>query len=139
MFVNRFYEETFQQRGPSIPLTMPVLPMVFHKETASSISRKNFQGGLFIAIAENRTISVGLQQRMEDMENQTFQALNLSFAAGLLDYEKVSKQILPLRKTLPFQIDVGETKEMLNAAKRLGAWFATISTEQLCILLKLRF
>lgn len=138
-FAKEFYESTHRQQGAPLPLTMLVLPMVFHRETVSSIFRRDFEGGLYRAIGEDRTISAGIQQRMEAMDDQTFRALNLAFASGLLKYDPQTAEVLPFRTSQAFQISIGETKEIMAASKRLGRWFSTISMEQISILLKVRF
>lgn len=138
-FATKYYENTHQQKGVPLPLTMIVLPMVFHKETVSSISRRRYKGGLYRSIGENRTISVGLQQRMESMADQTFMSLNVAFAAGLLKYDPETAQVIPGRTAKPSQVKIGETKEIMDASGRLGHWFSQISVEQLSVLLKVRF
>ncbi len=138
-FVKEFNENMHKQQGVPLPLTMLVLPMVFHHDTVSSIFGRRLEGGLYRAIGDDRKISAGLQQRMEAMANQTFIALNLAFAGGLLKYDPLTAQVLPVRTTQPIQISIGETKEIMAASKRLGHWFSNISVEQISILLKVRF
>lgn len=138
-FSAKFFEATNKQNGPILPITMIVLPIVFHKKTVSLIYNRNFDGGLFKVIAEDRTIFAGLQHRMEDMFDQTIRSLNIAFSSKLLDYDKITTQLIPKRKTPPYQIDVGETRQILAASNRLGYWCATLSTEQICVLLKVRF
>ncbi|MDJ1421328.1 MAG: DUF6521 family protein [Candidatus Methanoperedens sp.] len=139
IFAKEFNENMHKQQGVPLPLTMLVLPMVFHRDTVSSIFRREFEGGLYRAIGEDRKISAGLQQRMEAMTDQTFRALNLAFAGGLLKYDPLTAQVLPVRTTQPIQISIGETRDIMHASRRLGHWLSTISMEQISILLKVRF
>lgn len=138
-FVASFYEERHGQSGPTLPLLMPVLALIFNKETAESLYKRKIEGGLYRAIAEDRTIPVGLQYRMEVMSNQTFQGLNIAFASGLLNYLKEKCELIPVRTTPPFKIADRDTRIMLGSAKRLGIWFASLEIDQLCVLLKVRF
>ncbi|NJD78858.1 MAG: hypothetical protein FIB08_17480 [Candidatus Methanoperedens sp.] len=138
-FAKEFYENAHKERGAPLPLTMIVLPMVFHKDTVSSIFGRVFEGGLYRAVGDDRTISAGLQQRMEAMADQTFKALNLAFAAGLLKYDSQMTYVIPVRISEASQVNIGGTKEIMSAARRLGYWFSTISMEQISILLKVRF
>lgn len=133
-----YYEATNKKSGVVIPLASPVLPMIFHEQTVLSISQRSFKGGLFRAVAEDRMLGVGLQERMEAMTSQTFDSINVAFASGLIRYDKDTGQLFPSRLTEPFQVQIGENRKMLHAAKRLGIWFATIDLEQLSILLKVR-
>lgn len=135
-FVNGYYNKA--QTGPIIPLLMTILPLVFHKKIRETLSRKHLHGGLFRAISEDRTLLIGLQQRIEDMSSQTFQSLNIGFASGLIDYNQNNKQIIPKSKTLPFKTETKEIQDMQKTAKKLGVWFATTNIEQLFILLRLR-
>jgi hypothetical protein len=118
---------------------MAILPMVFHQETVSTISNRQFTGGLYRTISEDRTIFIGLQKRMESMSDQTFTALNIAFASNLLRYESESCQIFSNRRSNPIDVNSEEIRSMLLASKRLGYWFSSLSFEQLSIILKLRF
>jgi len=138
-FVIEFFGEAHSLRGPTIPFCLPVLPMVIHRETVETLARRHFVGGLHLALAENRTLTIDLQERMEATTRQTMAALNLGFASGLFGYDRERGQLVPKRKTPPVQPVSEEVREMLNTAKRLGFWFYTINAEQLCSILRIRF
>ena len=132
-------------RGPQglpLPLALLVLPMVFHRRTVSAMYTKQMLGGLFRSLAEDRTITVGLQDRVQSMCELTFRSLNLAFAAGLIRADKnESITLVSCRKTIPKGIvyKTHETKAILATAKRLGHWFASLSAEHLVSLLRVRF
>lgn len=141
-FTIEFYKNTKNIRGPTLPVLMPVLPMVLHEDTALTLYRKHKQGGFHRSISENRAISVGLQQRMQSMADQTFQALNFAFASRLLYYDESSTQIYPLKCTSLLKLikpHYEEIKRILKAAGRLGYWFSEMNLEQISILLNLRW
>lgn len=125
--------------GPSLAVTMPVLPILFHKKTLAAIYRRNMEGGLFNALSDCRELPVGLQERIENMSEQTFKSINVAFSSGLITYDREMAQLFPVDK----QVKVGQynsdIKTIIKGADRLGYWFAGISFEQLCILLKINF
>ena len=137
-FTLEFCGQTRQERGPLLPLALPVLPMTLHQETVESLHRRNYDGGLDLALAENRTLTIDLQERMQAMLPQTMRALDVAFATGLLTYVRANGELRPIRKTDPFRTDSEEVRRMVNTATRLGYWFATINPERLGSLLRIR-
>lgn len=138
-FTAEFYAQAHRQRGPTMPLALPVLPMVLHEETVECIHNRHFDGGLFLALADNRTLTLDLQERMEAMTPQTMQALNLGFATNLLSFDREGGEIRPRRLTVPVRPQQAEVRDILAASQRLGYWFCTINIEQLCSYLRIRF
>jgi hypothetical protein len=87
---------------------------------------------------------LGLQSRVRGLADDTFRALNLAFAAGILRLDKTETlSVFPDRKTLPSAL--GSTQpsedvtEIMGAARRLGYWFATNELSVVCNLLRVRF
>jgi len=138
-FTVEFCDQKRRQAGPPLPYLLPVLPMVMHEETVTNIYRRHFDGGLLLAIAEDRTLTLELQERMEAMMPQTMRALNVAFSAGLLSYREDAGQIWAESRHLPNLPRSEEIKPLIAAATRLGYWFSTISIEQLCSYLRIRF
>ena len=138
-FCIAYYNNTEREKGPSIPHLMLVLPLVFNKLVAESIYNKHRRSGLHRALSENRTIPVGLQQRMISMEDQTFHAINLAFAMDLLEYDHENAEIIPKKITFSFNPSNDGIKQIISAADRLGYWFSIISIDQIGILLKVRW
>lgn len=141
-FTIEFYKNTNNMRGPTLQVLMPVLPMVLHEDTALTLHNKKKQGGFYRSVYENRAISVGLQQRMQSMADQTFQALNFAFASKLLNYDASSHQVIPQRRTSPLKFlktNYIETRRILSASERLGYWFSEMGVEQIAIILNLRW
>ncbi|HVU16611.1 MAG TPA: three component ABC system middle component [Candidatus Didemnitutus sp.] len=138
-FTVEFYDQRRRQAGPPLPYLLPVLPMVMHEETVTSIYRRHFDGGLLLAIAEDRTLTLELQERMETMMPQTMQALNVAFSSKLLTYRGDTGQVWAESRHLPNLPRGEESKPLIAAATRLGYWFSTISIDQLCAYLRIRF
>ncbi len=95
-FCNSYFKTKENLNGPSLALAMPVLPILFHADTLDSIHRRAFEGGFFNAVNAYREIPAGLQQRMEDMSEQTFKSLNLAYQSKILTYSKELNEILPI-------------------------------------------
>lgn len=138
-FTNGFYLENGNRNGPILPLTMLVLPMVFHEKTVNVMYNRKHVGGLYRSIEDDRTIVAGLQERMELMIDQTFKSLNMAFASGLLDYIKDNSEIIPIRRSDPIGINVEETKRLISVSKKIGRWFSEMSIDEICVSLKVRF
>ena len=138
-FTAEFFAQTKRQHGPTMPLALPVLPMVLHEETVECIHNRHFDGGLFLALADNRTLTLDLQERMEAMAPQTMQALNLAFATNLLSFDRETGELRPKRLTAPVRPQQSEVRDILAASQRLGYWFCTINIEQICSYLRIRF
>jgi hypothetical protein len=137
-----YSQNTHPRHGLPIALSMLVLPMVLHRRTAFAIHSKQRVGGFYRALAEDRAISVGLQERMEVMAGLSFRSLNLGLASGLLRLESEDGiAILPSRVTAPWEFSwcSRETRAVLGAAKRLGNWFPEVGLENLLSLLRVRF
>jgi len=141
-FTIEFYKNTNNMHGPTLPVLMPVLPMVLHEDTASTLHNKHKKGGFYKSIYKNKTILIGLQQRMESMADQTFQALNFAFASKMLNYDNSTNQIIPRRRTSPLKLinsNYVEIRRIIKAAERLGYWFSEMELEQISIALNLRW
>jgi len=138
-FSNEYCDQKLRRSGPPLPYLLPVLPMVFHAETVENISRRHFDGGLLLALAENRTLTLDLNERVQNFAPQTMKALNLAFATGLLSYNRESGEIWAERRGIPSLGKSPEIKPIIASAERLGYWFSTIGIDQLCSYLHLKF
>lgn len=126
-YTEAFSKATGRQRGPSLVEAMPVLPLVFHEESAESLGRRRYDGGLYTALADDRALFVGLQKRMEDMTPQTFQALNIALRSGLLSYDRLASQLHRVPRVKPPTATNDAVRLMFFTAQRLGHWFAGFS------------
>ena len=138
--VNEAYHAQGRTDGVPLALSFLVLPLAFHKRTATVLASKTHPGALYKALSEDREITVGLQARTQAMSDRTFGALSIAFQANLLNLDSDhARQLLPGRKTPPVTHVTEEVKTILNAAKRVGQAFAEMSPFQLALQLNIRF
>jgi len=137
-FAAQFFKAKGRTVGVPVPLAMIVLPIVHHHESVESLSTRNFDGGLFSALNDNRGLFAGLQDRMRAMSNQSLSALNVALAARLLEYDRESCGLTPLRASEPKEVMTEDISRILATAKRLGYWTAQIGGPQLLNILGVR-
>jgi len=138
-FVKSYYAAQHNLNGPGIALAMPVLPILYNERFLNAICNRNLEGGFYNALTDVRELPAGLQERMESMADQTFEALNLAFAGKMLTYNKELNELLPVSRARKPQIISDDIKKMIRGADRLGYWFSSLSFEQICIYLKIQF
>lgn len=134
-----------KKEGMPLPLVMAVLPMVFHRKTTKVIAKmRKVGGGLRRAKGKDKTLSVGLQQRMEGMAGLSLRALNLALSCKkcvALDFGE-DVLVVPCRKTIQVTemgYNDGDAGDILKAASRVGYWFGSYKLVAVCKQLDLRF
>lgn len=140
-FVKFYQRSSKENTGPSLVLLMPVLPVVLNKEATMSISKRHFiEGSLIKTLTEDKTLYMGLQERMEKMANQTFQSLSMAFSLNLLAYDNMTTNITVINQSNPPLTNHSQNyRNMLNASRRLGSWFAKLTFEELITVFKINF
>ena len=134
------YEGKGRTEGVAFPLVFLVLPLTFHQSSATVLASKTKPGAIYKAIAENREITVGLQERMEALSERTFQSLSIGFSTGLLKLDRDNEfQIIPGRKSLPVKHLTHEVQTIFKASKRVGQTFAELTIIQIAKHLEIRF
>ena len=140
MAVNEAYECSGRTEGISLPFGFLVLPIVFHQRTAKALSSKTSPGALYKALAEDREITVGLQNRMKAMSTRTFDALSIAFHTDLLLLDPDhNRQLIPGRKSSPVAHVTDDVKVIMGASKRVGQAFAEMTPVQLAANLNIHF
>lgn len=136
-FTKAYRDQSVNLNYPSIYHLLPVLPLCFNRRVAEGIKARNFrQGSLARAIGENKDIFSGLQERMIDMTQTTFESLYIGISAGLLVLDKSEMLILPISNNPPDKIMKNlqeDYKDMLSVARRLGAWFSQLNFQEICM------
>ena len=127
-----------QPAGVALLWFSPVLPLVFHHDTVKAVSHRRFDGGIYLALTEDRTLVSGLQHRMESMMAQTFAGLNLAVASKLLKLDDNRQRVTSLRRTEPMPLG-GKIKPLIATAERFGYWFGSSTPEEVVSLLQIRF
>lgn len=142
-FVKNFESYHPQNKGVLLTLTLPVLPIVFNQEASTIIKSRNFkEGSLIKVLAENGAFNIGFQERMEAMTEQTLKSLHLAFSLDLLlidnnDFTLYSKET--------GNINFGSAKNykdyysILSASRRLGAWFAQLTYDEILMYFNISF
>lgn len=138
--VQEAYESTGRVAGVPLPLIFLILPLTFHKRTATVLASKTQPGALYKALGEDRELTIGLQDRMQAMCDRTFQALSIGFQTDLLLYDEgPERQLIPGKKTAPVIHVTDDVKVILNAARRVGQAFCEMSIVQFTTQLNIRF
>ncbi|HBN76684.1 MAG TPA: hypothetical protein DD473_12870 [Planctomycetaceae bacterium] len=139
---NQYCEDIDTDRGVPIAHLFLVIPLVFHRQSAETIYKLQMTAGSFYrAMTDEKTITVGLQRRLQNHSRNTFEALNLAFASKLLILDQEELEVIPGRKSLPFTYPKHATdaKNIVAAGKRVGNWLAVTEFPVLCKLLRIRF
>lgn len=137
---NEAFVASGKTNGLPLSLVFIVLPIAFHKRSAASLASKNQPGALYKALAENREIPVGLQERMETLASRTCEALDVAFRSGLLALDSnKDRHLIPIRKTPPVEHAAGDLCIALAAAKRIGQAISEMTMVQLTTNLNIKF
>jgi hypothetical protein len=123
-----------------LPLVYLILPLTFHQRTARVLATKTQPGALYKALAEDREIVAGLQERMQAMHSRTSRALSIAFHSKLIEVDREGHfQLIPVRKSPPIGHVTEEVKTAISAAKRVGQALAEMSFVQLSTHLGVKF
>jgi len=139
-FSVEFFKAKAKHTGPRLPILFYLLPVVYNRETCFLIHNRNFEGGLYKAISDDKTLSGGIHQRAELFYRKTWNSLNIGIASGLIEYDSESTELRPLRLTFPTSLVLDASNGAIVAAsRRLGNWFGVLPIEEISLLLKVRF
>jgi hypothetical protein len=118
---------------PELPHFLLAAGMLYHRSSVQKIKGMNFDSGLLKAVSDRPDIVAGLQYRMESYARETFVALQVGTASGLLLREGGSEfpafRALGMDLPLSLRDGSGHVNEIFLAAKRLGAWFGNETLE----------
>lgn len=135
----REFEDASAGERPFVCFALLVIPMAFHPETVEATHRRHRVGGVFKAIAENRDLPAGLEQRVRASAPLMWRSLHLGCAANLLSFDKSRGYLVgTLQKTCPVTTPAGPVRDALATAKRVGAWCATVPGPTLFSVLDVR-
>lgn len=138
--VHEAYELNGRAEGVPILLAFIVLPLTFHKRTAIALATKTRPGAIYKAIADDRELTVGLQERTQGLSDRTFQSLSIGLSTGLLLLDHTdAPYLIPGRKSPPIAHVTEDVRMMLKAAKRVGQAFVELPPAQLFTHLKIKF
>lgn len=130
-FSRAYFDTAGKTEGPTLPLTLIVLPMVFHRRTTAAIFRMKSASGIWKALGDHPEIPAGLQARVESSLDLTLDSLDIALASCLLDVDRANPwpRYTPIRKSLPRELSIApaDVKQILAAAQRLGWWLVDLS------------
>jgi hypothetical protein len=124
---------------------MPLLPLCLNRRVVIGIKERRFKGGsLMRALDENKDLFSGLQERMEGMATLTFESIYLASVVDLIKYDRVNSIIIPVAKSLPSKISEKMNKnhdynDIINTARRIGAWFGVFNQAEILLYFNLQF
>ena len=139
--ISKFIESysSIKGRGPKLPLTMVVLPIVFHRQSVDILQRRALSGGLLNAKVQNPTLGAGLQERMVEMTDQTLKSVSMGLTLGLFGYNPVTCDLIALRAKIEGPKFPTAVRPLIWTADRLGRWMAEMQIPTFCSHLNITF
>lgn len=141
-FVRSYTKETAGV-GPKLYWLFPVLPILFSEDSVAAIHSRSLSPGSFLkVINECGYLFINLQERMELFSANTFKCILIASDASLFGYDSASTRVYIIKDTsiLSSVKCLGDNYQLiLLGAKRLGAWFAKTTENELLVYLNLKF
>jgi hypothetical protein len=133
-FASGFEEDVAsRERGLTLWHLFSMLPLVLHEIPRKVITKRRVASGLRSILSRDSELKVrenevifNLPGSMRDMRQRSMRALNCAIAWDLLAIADGVFVSSP-RFRLPKRVD-GETREILEAARKLGIWAGRFST-----------
>lgn len=124
---------------PPLSCIFYVLPIIYNPHAIGSVKME-----LYTTLIDNKSITLGLQERANKMSGQTFDSLNLGFSKKIfrLNKENYTIELEPdfLKKISPLQkVDSPFLHDVRKASTRLGNIFAKKEDKVLQLTLNIRF
>jgi len=126
------------------PLLFIVLPIVFRQDLCKVIKSTQKASGLskvsekLFMNRENDTIHF-VNNTAIQMRGLTLEAFNIAVEANLLSMIVESANVFPLVTTSSKYVAKGDSKDMMNAAEKLGIWCSELTILEITKWLKVRF
>jgi len=129
--------------GPRLYWLFPVLPIVFNEDSVEAIHSRSLSPGSFLkVINECGYLFINLQQRMELFSANTYRCISIASDTNLFGYDPSSARVYQIQSKSIFRDvkQLGNNYQLiLLAAKRLGAWFARTTENELLVYLNIKF
>lgn len=110
-----------KESSPHIKYFFYVLPLIYHEDSLNHFYKTN---NLHVVLNSYPQIATQLQHRSNKMSKQTFDALNIAFSYGLLQFEKETLLIKLVRKTPLNNFVTSDVQRLLTGSRKLGFLFA---------------
>lgn len=133
-------------KATPLPLLFIVLPILFHRETASVVQRTRLASGLrYFAdkFRESGTnagdLILTINKRALDMRRLSSKSIMAAVASGLISVHCDTGQAVPLSFTAPKAGIPKTIHTMLNSAEKLGVWCSQVSLHEVSAILRVGF
>lgn len=126
------------------PVLFVVLPIVFRQDLCTVIKSTRKASGLskvaekLFMNKENDSIHF-VNNTAIQMRDLTLEAFNIAVDANLLSLMAEKATVFPLVSTASKYTAKGDSKDMMNAAEKLGVWCSKITLLEIAKWLKVRF
>jgi hypothetical protein len=141
-FVCGYY--TKENRPVPFPLLFVVLPIVFRQDLCAAIKSTQKASGLskvsqkLFKNRENDSIHF-VNKTAIQMRDLTLEAFNIAVEANLVSLIAESANVFPLATSVNKYTPKGDTKNIIAAAEKLGAWCSGLTILEIAKWLKVRF
>lgn len=141
-FVSGYYANG--NRPVPFPLLFVVLPIVFRQDLCAVIRGTQKASGLskvsekLFKNKENDSIHF-VNNTAIQMRELTLKAFNIAVEANLVSMLAESATVFPVAAAVSKYIPKGDSKDMLNAADKLGVWCSELTMLEIAKWLKVRF
>ena len=133
-----------QKDGPPLPLAFLVLPLLWHTGTAETVASTRtgsglrlFAGKFMDPIGSARDVLFAVQDRAIRWREKSAAGLRMAYATGLLELAESGR--LKVCSTTPEPNQNRVVAAMVDGAEKLGVWFASLSLDEICLVLHVRF
>ena len=129
-------------KAPLLNYLFYVLPIVYSKSSLTSFKSSR---ELYTAIARDKAISLGLQERANKMSEQTFDSINLGFSKNIFRYNSEYTSIDLMdeysKKSILTSMNISNIylRDVRKASFQLGNVFAKKDKKMLQLMLDIRF
>ncbi|WP_157914116.1 three component ABC system middle component [Methylorubrum populi] len=135
-FAAEHVQRSVEGDAPSLPAFLIAVPLTLHGPTVRKIKTMRFDSGLIRAVSDEPELTLSAQAWIEALAPISLRSLQVASSAGLLAREEVAgfPTYRPVRDRLPAEVsaDGSEVRDMLAAARRLGAWMAQEGVAATC-------
>lgn len=131
-------------RPVPFPLLFVILPLVFRQDLCSVISSTQKASGLskvsekLFKNKENDSIHF-VNNTAIQMRSLTLDAFNIAVEANLISLITETANVFPLITSVSKYTAMGDSKNMMNAAEKLGIWCSELTMLEIAKWLKVRF
>jgi len=128
-----------------MPLCFLPLPMIWHARTLEHIRSTQLNSGLrrFASKFSDKAPSeldllLDLNRRAILLRKKTLESIRMALSTGLVNLS-ANGHLMPIEKQWPIQDYNDTTRQMCNAAEKVGSWFAPLTLREICLSIHVNF